>query len=80
MRYEFVLYFVSISQAVPVDIPYKEGTDRTLLRQIQITAVYWSGVLTKLWYCVLFQNDTTFLRCSQTVVNSSVKPLSLTCV
>ena len=43
MRYEFVLYFVSISQAVPVDIPYKEGTDRTLLRQIQITAVYWSG-------------------------------------
>jgi hypothetical protein len=43
--YEFVLYFVAISQVDPVDPVYTEGTERTLLGPVQVGAVYCSGVI-----------------------------------
>jgi len=45
---------MSVRTVDPVDRMYKEGSDRTLLGTIEATAVYWSGVITKIWslFCV----------------------------
>jgi len=51
-----------------------------LLGPIQDTAVNWSGFVTKLWYCFVFENYTTFVGCSQTVVHSTLSSLVFTCV
>jgi hypothetical protein len=59
MRWEIVLHFLSVRTFKPIDMVYKEGNDRTLLRKIQVTAVYWTGIITKLWYCFGIENDTT---------------------
>ena len=59
---------------------YKEGSDRTLLGLIQATAVYWSGVMTKLWYCSVFKNDTAIVGCSERVVPSMKYSLDRLCV
>jgi len=58
---------------------YKEGTDRTLLGPIQVTAVYGTGVIRKLWYCCVFGKDTKFVGCSQTVVRITVYSLVIRC-
>jgi len=54
-----------------------KGSDRTLLGPIQDTAVNWSGFITKLWYCFVFENYTTIVGCSQTVVHSTLYSLVL---
>jgi len=45
---------MSVPTVDPVDRMYKEGSDRRLLGPIEATAVYWSGVITKIWsfFCV----------------------------
>jgi hypothetical protein len=55
VRYEFLLYFLAISQVDPVDTVYTEGTDRTLLGTILVRAVYWSGVIMKLCTCFVLE-------------------------
>ena len=49
LRYYFVLYFMAVRKFDPVDRMYKEVSDRTLLGPIEAKAVYWSGVITKIW-------------------------------
>jgi hypothetical protein len=60
MARNFLLYFMSVFTLDTVEIVYKEGTDRTLLGPIQVTAIYWFGFITQLWYSFLFEYDTPF--------------------
>ena len=63
-----MLYFLSISTVEPLVIVYKEGTDRMLILSIQVTSLYWNDVITNLCYSFVFENDTTSVASSQTVV------------
>ena len=56
MRYDFVLYFSSISKVVNLHRTYKEWSDRTLLGTIQPRAVYWSGVTKKFGTSFVVEN------------------------
>jgi len=39
----------------------EEGTDRTLLGPVQIRAVYWSVVMTNIWYCFVFEEAKQYI-------------------
>jgi len=80
MLYHFILLCLSVRKTDPVDRVYKEGSDRTLLGPMQATAVHCSGLIAKLWYIFLFENDTTIVRCSQKFVPSAKYTLILLCV
>ena len=77
MRSEVVLYILSDRTVDPVDTVYKEGNDRTLLGQIQITAVNWIGFKTILWNSFVFENDIIFVGCSKTIVHVNVYSIVL---
>jgi hypothetical protein len=40
MRYQSVIHIVSIRKYIPIAVMYKQGTDRTLLRPIKVTAAH----------------------------------------
>ena len=80
MRYYFVLQSPSTRKVDPVDRVYKEWSDGTLLGTIHATAVDWSGVMTKLWFCFLFYSDTTIVGCCETAFPSIKYSLGLMCV